>query len=956
VDETEPAFPIVGIGASAGGIEALEGFFRAMPDDPGCCFVIVTHLSRDRRSMLAEIVSGYTAMPVFTAVDGAQVRPNEVHVLPEDSVLSILGGRLRLRKLSATLRERRLIDVFLSALSIDRGESAAGVILSGSDGDGTLGIKAIKERGGLTLAQVADGHPPQYPEMPNHAIASGMVDLAIPVEQMGRHLAAFARSFDPADHDGDVEPGESVLQHREQVRQEICGILRNQLGHDFAGYKERTFMRRVTRRMQVHHQDSLDGYVALLRSDPAEAGALFRDLLINVTNFFRDADAFALLETAVIPKLFEGRGADESIRVWVPGCATGEEVFSIAILLREAMDRATTLPRVQIFATDIDEGALQLARAARYPEALLETVSPERRRRFFVPSDGSFQLAKDVRDMCVFSPHSVIRDPPFSRLDLISCRNLLIYFGPDIQNQVIPTFHYALRPRGYLFLGMSENVSQFTELFASVDKKSRLFRARDDVAPVVRLPMLVNSLRSSPFPANGRGEPRHIAGMALRQVVERQVLDRFAPAHVVVNRDGEVVYYSARTGKYFEAMAGSPSRQVLGLARRGLRLDLRTLLREAIETDRRVTRENLAVENDDGRVQMLNLSIEPLDDSAAEDRLYVVILADVGSTLSRDQAAQRNIGIDEAAALMERELRETRERLQSLIEEYETALEELKSANEELVSVNEELQSTNEELEASKEELQSLNEEMHTVNAELSGKVEALNRANSDLHNLFESTRIATVFLDNNLVIRSYTPAVSQIFNMRPGDRGRPLTDLVSRISLSTLTEDVREVLAGGQTLERRLDHDGGSKHFLLRLAPYRDDDRAIEGVVLTFIDVTSLTEAEAHQRLLVAELNHRVKNMLAVVISIAEQTYRTAASGDFKERFMQRVQAMARSYELLSKESWTEALIGDLIRPQLAPFGLDRAVLSGPDIPLKPKQALSVGMIVHELATNAGK
>ncbi|HEY1750209.1 MAG TPA: CheR family methyltransferase, partial [Caulobacteraceae bacterium] len=715
---SDSQFPIVGVGASAGGVEALEGFFGGLSADSGCAFVVVTHLSPERRSLLPEILARYTKMPVASAED-AELEPNTVKVLPADTILDIQGGRLRLRKLAAGRRERKPIDVFFSALAKDQGEYAAGVILSGSDGDGTLGVKAIKERGGLTLAQVANGDGPSHSSMPDSAIATGLIDFAVPADEMGAHLADFARSFDQ-DAFASAERTRGGKRAVQGARQEICAILRNQLGHDFAGYKEKTFLRRVQRRMQVARLETLKAYVELLRRDPKEVAALFRDLLINVTNFFRDADAFKVLEEQVIAKLFDGRGADETVRVWVPGCATGEEVYSIAILLREHMETLTAVPRVQVFATDIDEPALGVARAGRYPEALLDGVSDERRKRFFHHEEGSYLLNKDVRDLCVFSPHSVIRDPPFSRLDLISCRNLLIYFGIDMQNQVIPTFHYALRPGGYLFLGTSENVSQFAELFAPVDKKQRLFRAREHNGVAPRVPLLVSTIRPHAY-ASARTGLRDLTGTALRQAVESHVLERIAPAHVVVNREGDVVYYSARTGKYLEATVGAPNRQLLTMARKGLRLDLRGLLREAMESGRRIVREDVVVDTDDDRVQRVTLSVEPLGEPNGQDQLFLVVFSDAGPSLGRGEAASPATSPDEATVQLERELRETRERLQSLIEEYETALEELKSSNEELVSVNEELQSTNEELEASKEELQSLNEELHTVNAELNG-------------------------------------------------------------------------------------------------------------------------------------------------------------------------------------------------------------------------------------------
>jgi two-component system CheB/CheR fusion protein len=948
------AFPIVGVGASAGGVAALEGFFRGLPAAPGVAIVLVTHLSPKRESLLHEIVARYTQLPVHVAVHDVPVEMDNVYVLPADAVLGIEGRRLQLRR-NGGRGERKPIDLFFSTLAVDIGELAAGIVLSGGDGDGTLGIKAIKERGGLTLAQTGDGFGPQHPDMPESAISTGLIDFAIPVEAMGAKLVEFARGPPPINGFAAGSAQAHDDQSVDQVVPEFYAILRSQIGHDFSGYKAKTFMRRVQRRMQVNQLDTLEGYAERLRQEPQEVTALFRDLLINVTNFFRDEDAFESLASEVVPKLFDGRGADETVRAWVPGCATGEEVFSIAILLREHIDKLNAVPRVQIFATDIDERALSVARGARYPAALLDNVSPERRKRFFVADGASFVVSTEIRELCVFSPHSVIRDPPFSRMDLVSCRNLLIYFGADIQNQVIPTFHYALRPDGYLFLGSAENVSQFEDLFIPIDKRHRIFRRRSDVLVTVpRLPSLDRALAGPPADLVPRHGP--VNGIGLRNAVDSQVLERFSPPHVLVNRDGDIVYYSNRTGKYFEAPAGLPTRQLLTLARRGLRLDLRSLFREAVETGETVSRHGVAVETDNLTVQIVNLTIEPLRVRGQGEPLYVVLFMDDGAALNADEASDRvRTGQIVGGADFDQELRETRDRLQSMIEEYETALEELKSSNEELVSVNEEMQSTNEELEASKEELQSVNEELYTVNAELNNKVEELDRANNDLHNLFATTDIALVFLDKDLVIRSFTPAVEKIFRVLPGDRGRPITDLASKLNLPGFADDIAKVFAGDGPVERQAENDDRSEQYLVRLTAYADGDHRIDGVVATFVDVSSLTRAEARQRVLIAELEHRTRNLLAVVQALARQTL---GKGRPLADFFSRLEALGRTQSVTGMAD-NRIDLGDLVRLQLEALdggAEDKIVLSGPRIALNFDLLQTFGLALHELATNAVK
>jgi two-component system CheB/CheR fusion protein len=940
---------IVGIGASAGGLEALEAFFRGMPDDTGMSFILVTHLPRGHTSTLHEILSRCTRMPVVVATDNAEIVANHLYVAPADAVLTVGADRVHLH-VRATEPQRKPIDVFLGSLAEARGEAAVGILLSGAGSDGTLGIKGIKEKGGLTIAQGSDGTAPKQPSMPDTAIAAGVVDLVLSVEDMPARLAEFARSFtiEQASGEGDVQVAQSGTNA-------IYKLLLDQVGHDFSGYKETTFMRRVRRRMQVLQIDHLDSYVERLRAEPDEVSMLFRDLLIGVTSFFRDPDAFSSLASDVLPKLFEGRGASDNVRIWVPGCATGEEVYSLAILLREHMQTLRAPPKVQVFATDIDEAALVVARAGRYPASLLDNVSPQRLKRFFTGDDVSYSVNKDVRDLCIFSPHSVIRDPPFSRIDLVSCRNLLIYFGSNFQAQVVPVFHFALRPRGYLFLGTSENVSQHTDLFSPVDKKSRIFQRRDTIATSFQFPIFTPAGRLSRTLGEHRGDTTGPGN--LRRSVETRVFERYVPAHVVINREGDILHYSARTGKYLEAAVGLPNRQLVAMARRGLRLELRHAIREAMETRRAVTRQGVAVEIDD-RVQRIDLTVEPLGDDDA-DPMFLVLFVDVGMPFPA--SSEQALPTDKTAERLEHELHETRERLQGTIEEYETAVEELKSSNEELQSMNEELQSTNEELETSKEELQSVNEELQTVNQELNANVDELDRAHSDLRNLFDSTQIPTVFLDENLIIRSFTPAASSIFSVIASDRGRPLTDIACHLADSgDLHRDMRSVVEHGQPIERNVARLDKSASFLMRIVPYRGRDNMVDGVLVTFVDITRILAAEAHQRTLVEELNHRVRNMLTVVGAIATQTLaREPDPARFVEAFLGRISSLGKSYALVAHKQWKPVSLAEILGSELDAHSEQRdgrITMDGPEIRFHPTQAFALGLVFHELATNAVK
>jgi two-component system CheB/CheR fusion protein len=934
---------IVGIGASAGGIEALRGFFQGMPDTDGLAFVVVLHLSPDRTSMLAEVLQQWTTLPVRQATDGVQVAGGEMFVIPPNTLMTVEGGRLRLRPPTTTVRENKPIDVFFTSLAVDLGAAAVGVVLSGTGSDGSLGLKAIKEAGGLSLAQGGNGHGPQYRDMPSSAISTGAVDLILPVEAMAERILNLPMRPEPETEEVATQADASLIDLLPQVYQ----ILRNQVGHDFSDYKRPTFIRRVQRRMQFLGLDA-PAYVARLHADPNEVLLLFQDLLIRVTSFFRDPALYHAFETDIIPRLFAGKGRNDVVRVWVAGCATGEEAYSIAMLLHEHAAHLSNAPRLQVLATDIDEMAINVARSGRYPALLVKNALPERLAHVFTSTDGTYQVRKEVRELCTFSTHSVIRDPPFSRIDLISCRNLLIYLDTELQDRVIPAFHYSLVPGGYLLLGSSEMVSRHHELFVLIDKPNRIFQRRDTPSP---------SLQVSPLAISGRHtagllphRPNTVLGWSgIAQAAKDRVLERHGPAFVVVDAHGEILHFSPRTGRYLEPAAGMPTRDLVSMAKRGLRLEVRAALRKVLETGQPV--EHMHVQMDTGGLShTVALSVELLQPRDGQRLLIVVFNETADGPLSESGTGPLSReGTDE----LERELSDTREQLQSTVEEYDTALEELKSANEEL-------QSTNEELETSKEETQSVNEELQTTNVQLSMKVEELDHANSDLRNLFESTQVATIFLDRFMVVRSFTPAVAGIYNLIPGDRGRPLADIVSQIDYADLQADTSRVLNTLQSFERRVVRHDGSVHYLMRILPYRAADSRVEGVLATFTDVTSVVQAEQQQRVMVDELNHRVRNMLTVVISIATLTIRQSATlEEFSTAFIGRVHALASAYTLLSRENWTSVALRDIVAEELRPFmssDKTRFAVDGEPVLLQPRAALGFGMIIHELTTNAVK
>ena len=916
---TDQPLGLVAIGASAGGIEAFRQFFEKMPADSGLAFVVVLHLAAGRRSMLPQIIARWTAMSVAEAHDGVAIRPNHVLVIPAGTVASLQNGQVFLSQMPVDAPlSITPIDAFFDLVATSLTEDAIGVILSGTGHDGSLGLKAIKARGGLTLAQGGDGTGPEYPGMPDSAVAAGAVDLYVKVEEMPERILA-ARQVRLATQ----TEAEKLTAGSDAVRTAICGILRSRLGHDFSQYKHQTFMRRVQRRMQVLRLTRYDEYLRVLENDREQAVLLFRDLLISVTSFFRDPGTFSKLETDVIPRLFQGKDATNDLRIWVPGCATGEEAYSLAILVREHMDKLSMIPRVQIFASDIDEVAIGTARAGRFPATLLEGMSAERRSRFFVEGPDGFEVRQIVRELCTFSAHSLIRDPPFSRIDLISCRNLLIYMDNDLQDRIIPIFHYALAPNGILVLGSSELVTRHEQLFRPLDRSNRIFIRREapnDVTGVYLFPTGATEFAGETRVAN-RPDPKTHWFKAVT-FANRRVLDRFAAPFVVVSAAGEVAHFSRHIGRFLEPAPGSPTTNLFDMARRGWALELRAALRRCVETGRAVEQVRSTVNPDSGKVAQVKLVVEALP-SPDNDPLYMIAFVDVdGDDLGQPEDSSAKVVVPEtsaATAHLERENRDLREQLQSIAEEHATAIEELRSSNEELQSVNEELQSTNEELETSREEIQSINEELNTVNTQLSAKVDQLDRNNSDLRNLFDSTKVATVFLDPYLVIRSFTPEIASIYNLIPSDIGRPLTDIVSQLGYATLREDVQTVLRTLQPAERRVERHDGSAHYLMRILPYRSPDSSVDGSLITFVDVTSIVRAEEHQRLLVDELNHRVKNMLTVVISLATNTMQRSGTLDgFKEVFLGRIHALSSAYALVSRDNWSPVMLREILLEEL--------------------------------------
>lgn len=855
--------PVVGLGGSAGSIEALQAFFSAMPPQSGLAFVVVIHLAPDYDSSLDDILRRTTRMKVVKVEHTLEVERDTVYVIPPGRMLRATDAWLQLANLPEPHHGRHVVvDMLLRTLADSHGAHAAGVVLSGLDGDGSIGIKRIKERGGLTVAQ--DPGEALHGGMPRSAIATGMVDWVLPARDMPARILSYFRLERmvqlPPEDDPDGAPVRP--DPLEAELREVLSFLRTRTGRDFLNYKRATVLRRIGRRMQINGVDNLAGYLTCLRTRPGECQALVQDLLISVTNFFRDPDCFAALE-GQLPALFEGKGPGDTVRVWVAACATGEEAYSVAILLSEYMRTLDAPPVVQVFATDLDQEAVQIAREAVYPPAIVANVSEERLRRFFIQDSRGYRLRRELREMVLFAVHDVLHDSPFSRQDLVTCRNLLIYLTREAQQRVLEIFHFALVPAGRLFIGSSETIDDGSPLFSVVDKKHRVYEQRPGArfvhAGKPAAGTLVRSMEAQ-FRANAGpvvssfskprvalmpsarapGETRHDIRHGAWADVHLQLLERLAPPSVLVDGDYDIVHLSASAGRFLQLAGGEPTRNLLRSVPGDLRIDLRAALYQAGQQDGEVHLPAMTMDVAGGSVAV-RLRVIPTQDGG--EPLFLVLFdvqPDQPATAEQGKGQQP----DPLARHLDAEIERLKGHLRETVEQYEASTEELKASNEELQAMNEEMRVATEELETSREELQSVNEELSTVNHELNSKVEQLSQANSDIQNLMDATQIATIFLDRELRITRYTPTAIPLFNLIRGDIGRPLTDMAMQLEYPQLESDARRVLERLVPIEREVGRkDGG--WFLARAMPYRTADDRIGGLVITFIDITERKQAE---------------------------------------------------------------------------------------------------------------
>jgi two-component system CheB/CheR fusion protein len=830
----DSVFPVVGIGASAGGLDAIEKFFSNMPSDSDMAFVIIMHFDPTSKSVMVEILKRYTKMEVYQAEDGVKISPNTVYIIPPNKDMAILHGKIQLLEPTVSRGIRHPIDFFFRSLSEDYKEKAICIILSGTGTEGTLGLKNIKGEGGMVMVQ--DVTSAAYDGMPASAIATGFADYILPPEKMPEQLLNFVK-----------QPyikgtRKAALIEQTAPMQKIFVLIRDRTGHDFSLYKESTINRRIERRMNIHQIDKVQDYVRYLSENPSEIDALFKELLIGVTSFFRDPEAFEILIEKVLPGILKDKTPAQPVKVWVTACSTGEEAYSIAMIFKEYLDEIKSDIKVQIFATDVDKDAIETARAGVYPASIAVDVSQERLDRFFTKVEDSYRVKKEVREMVTFALQSLIKDPPFSMLDMVSCRNLLIYLGPVLQKKVLSTLHYSLKKDGILFLGNSETIGELTDLFSVLDRKWRIYKSKG--GSHILMGDFTHMGRAGAFPKIK--EPVKSVEIGIGDHIEKMLLENYAPSCVIINEKYEILYFHGKTGKYLEPAPGKAGLKIVEMAREGLKHELNIAIRKAIAQKKEAIFKDLNVKTN-GSFQTVNLIVRPLVKPDMQG-LMLVIFEDVPGRPSKPvKKGYTKPQINQYVIDLELELKSTRENLQATIEEMETSNEELQSTNEEFQAANEELQSANEELETSREELQSVNEELMTLNAEHQSKIEENMKISNDMNNMLMSTEVATVFLDNDLCIKGFTPAATKIINLIKTDIGRPVKDFSSNLVYEKMIDDVLEVLNTLTFRETEVPDKNGN-WYLMRILPYRTTENGVDGAMVTFIDITQRKLAEKNE------------------------------------------------------------------------------------------------------------
>jgi two-component system CheB/CheR fusion protein len=851
-------FPIVGIGSSAGGLETLDLFLRHVPPACGMAFVIVQHLDPTRKGIMAELLQRATTMKVVQVRDRTPVRPNCVYVIPPNKDMSILHGILHLLVPLGPRGLRLPIDFFFRSLAADQQERSLGVILSGMGSDGTLGLRAIKEKTGAVFVQ--EPASAKFDGMPRSAIDAGLADMIAPVEELPGKIQAYFQHLPFP-----VAPGIHQEDKSSSAWDKIVILLRAQTGHDFSLYKKNTVYRRVERRMAIHQIDHIAHYVRFLRENPQETELLFKELLIGVTSFFRNPEEWQHLREKGIPALIGRHSHVKALRAWVPGCSTGEEAYSLAMVFKMAQEKLKPAQNctLQVYATDLDRDSIERARKGHYPSNIAADVPAEYLGRFFAEKAHGYQVVQAIREMVIFAQQNVIMDPPFTKLDILSCRNLLIYLAPELQKKLLPLFHYSLSPGGILFLGSSESIGSFGNLFEPLDAKSHLFRRRENVLPA-RAVEFPSSFGAPPLTAAEIQQPgKPVAN--LQKQVERLLLQSYLPAAVLVNGSGDILFINGRTGKYLEPAAGKANWNIFAMSRPGLRLVLGDAFALALRQKSTVTRRNVAIDGE-GVPRALDLTIRPLNEPEVLNGLVLVVFSDVepSPAAARTPAGRARLSSAREKEL-ERELQRTQQEIKANRVAMQTSQEELKSINEELQSGNEELQSANEKLTTSKEEMQSLNEELQTVNNEIQVKLDELAVTNNDLKNVLDSTEIAILFLDDSLRVRRFTPQMVKISKLIAGDVGRPITDIVSDLIYPEFAANAREVLRTLVFSEKQVVTRSG-QWFIVRIMPYRTLEDMIDGLVITFMDITATKSLEAELRKTQARMEKRIEEQDSVL------------------------------------------------------------------------------------------